>query len=136
MSLIDLILTVVRSAVLIGALLTGMGYMTWFERRLIGRFQVRLGPNRVGPAGLLQPLADAVKLFFKENITPSSADKLLYPLAPAIALFAALAAFAVVPIGQALQIGGLTIPLTITDLPVSVLYLLGASSLGVYGLVL
>jgi NADH-quinone oxidoreductase subunit H len=132
----DILVTIVRSAVLIGLLLGGMAYMTWFERRLIGRFQVRLGPNRVGPFGLLQPLADAAKLFFKENITPSAADPLLYPLAPAITLFAALATFAVVPIGPVLDLGGLVVPLSIADVPVSVLYLLGASSLGVYGLVL
>src|SRR5215211_8759975 len=101
----ELVIDVVRSVVIIFALLTGMAYMTWFERRVIGRFQVRIGPNRVGPAGLLQPLADAVKLFFKENINPIAADKLLYPLAPAISLFAALAAFAVVPITPAFTVG-------------------------------
>jgi NADH-quinone oxidoreductase subunit H len=132
----DLLLLVVRSAVLILALLTGMAYMTWFERRVISKFQVRIGPNRVGPQGLLQPLADAVKLLMKENITPSAADALLYPLAPAVALFAALAAFAVIPIGPTVSLGGLSLPLGIADLPVSVLYLIGVSSLGVYGLVL
>jgi len=132
----DVLVAVVRSAVLIGVLLGGMAYMTWFERRLIGRFQIRLGPNRVGPAGLLQPLADAAKLFFKENITPSAADPLLYPLAPAITLFAALAAFAVIPIGPTYNLGGVALPFYISDLPIGVLYLLGASSLGVYGLVL
>ncbi len=132
----DVLVTLIRSVVLIGILLTGMAYMTWFERRVISRFQVRIGPNRVGPAGLLQPLADAVKLFFKENITPFTADTLLYPFAPAIALFAALAAFAVIPIGPTLSVGGLRVPLGIADVPVSVLYLIGVSSLGVYGLVL
>src|SRR5436305_11608025 len=95
----ELAVDVIRSAVIIFALLTGMAYMTWFERRAISRLQVRLGPNRVGPSGLLQPLADALKLFFKEDIAPATADRPLYLLAPAIALFAALAAFAVMPLG-------------------------------------
>ena len=129
-------LDLVRSLIVIFALLTGMAYMTWFERRVIARLQVRVGPNRAGPAGLLQPLADALKLFFKEDIRPATADRLLYPIAPAIALFAALAAFAVVPMGPSITVGGASIPLQIADLPVGVLYLLAASSLGVYGLVL
>ncbi len=132
----ELALDVVRSAVVIFALLTAMAYMTWFERRVISRLQVRIGPNRVGPAGLLQPLADAIKLFFKEDIRPATADRLLHPIAPAITLFAALAAFAVMPLGPTVRVGGLDIPLQIADLPIGLLYLLGASSLGVYGIVL
>ncbi len=129
-------LEVVRSAVVIFLLLTGMAYMTWFERRVISRLQVRLGPNRVGLAGLLQPLADALKLFFKEDVRPSRADRLLFPLAPAISLFAALAAFAVVPLGPNVQIAGVTMPGAVAGLSVGLLYLIGVSSLGVYGLVL
>jgi NADH-quinone oxidoreductase subunit H len=132
----DLALDVVRSAILIFALLTGMAYMTWFERRAISRFQVRIGPNRTGAFGLLQPLADALKLFFKEDITPAPADRPLFLLAPAVALFAALAAFAVIPLGPVVNIGGAEVPLIVSDLPVSLLYVIGASSLGVYGLVL
>jgi NADH-quinone oxidoreductase subunit H len=132
----ELTIDLIRSLVIILALLTGMAYMTWFERKAISRIQVRVGPNRTGPAGLLQPLADALKLFFKEDIRPAAADKLLYPIAPAIALFAALAAFAVVPIGPTVSVGGIRIPLQIADLPIGLLYLLAASSLGVYGLVL
>jgi NADH-quinone oxidoreductase subunit H len=132
----ELTIDLIRSLVIILALLTGMAYMTWFERKAISRIQVRVGPNRTGPAGLLQPLADALKLFFKEDIRPAAADKLLYPIAPAIALFAALAAFAVVPIGPTVSVGGIRIPLHIADLPIGLLYLLAASSLGVYGLVL
>lgn len=131
----DLLIDIIRSAVLMLFLLTGMAYMTLFERRVISRIQVRLGPNRTGPSGLLQPLADALKLFFKEDIAPSTADRLLYPIAPALALIAALAAFAVIPIGPPISLGGVTINLQIVDFPVSLLYLIGASSLGVYGLV-
>lgn len=132
----DLALDAIRSLIVIFGLLTGMAYMTWFERRVIGRLQVRLGPNRVGIAGLLQPLADGLKLLFKEDVVPNTADKVLYPLAPAVALFAALAAFAVVPIGPTVEVAGTLIPLQIAELPVSVLYLIGVSSLGVYGLIL
>jgi NADH-quinone oxidoreductase subunit H len=131
----ELAVDIIRSAVLILMLLTGMAYMTLFERRVISRLQVRLGPNRTGPSGLLQPLADALKLFFKEDIVPAAADRLIYPIAPALALIAALASFAVIPLGPPLQLGGVTIAPQIADLPVSVLYLIGASSLGVYGLV-
>src|SRR5207244_4666095 len=91
----ELLIDVVRSLVIIFALLTGMAYMTWFERRVISRLQVRIGPNRVGPTGLLQPVADALKLFFKEDMRPTMADRFLYPLAPGISLIAALAAFVV-----------------------------------------
>jgi len=131
----ELAVDVLRSVTLMLLLLTGMAYMTLFERRVISRLQVRLGPNRTGPFGLLQPLADALKLFFKEDITPATADRLLYPIAPALALVAALASFAVIPLGPPLVVGGTQIAAQIVELPVSVLYLIGASSLGVYGLV-
>src|ERR671926_107156 len=132
----ELLSSVVRSLIIIVALLTGMAYMTWFERRVISRLQVRVGPNRVGPTGLLQPLADALKLFFKEDIRPAMADRFLFPLAPVISLIAALAAFAVIPIGPTLNLGGVQIPLVIQDMPVALVYLIGAGSIGVYGVVL
>jgi NADH-quinone oxidoreductase subunit H len=126
----------VGSLIIIIALLMGMAYMTWFERRVISRLQVRIGPNRVGPTGLMQPIADALKLFFKEDIRPAMADRFLYPLAPGISLVAALAVFAVIPVGPVISIGGRSIDLIIQDMPVAVLYLIGASSIGVYGVVL
>src|ERR1700687_6185122 len=132
----DLLIDVLRSLVIIVGLLTGMAYMTWFERRALSRLQVRVGPNRVGPTGLLQPVADALKLFFKEDVRPAMADRFLYPLAPGISLVAALASFAVIPIGLPILIGGRQIDLIIQDMPVALLYLIGASSLGVYGIVL
>jgi NADH-quinone oxidoreductase subunit H len=132
----DLVIDVVRSLVIIIGLLTSMAYMTWFERRAISRLQVRIGPNRVGPTGLLQPVADALKLFFKEDVRPAMADRFLYPLAPGISLVAALASFAVIPIGPSFSLAGRQIDLIIQDMPVALLYLIGASSLGVYGVVL
>src|SRR5262249_46347433 len=132
----EAIIDVIRSLVIIVALLTGMAYMTWFERRVISRLQVRIGPNRVGPTGLMQPVADALKLFFKEDVRPGMADRFLYPLAPGISLVAALASFAVIPIGPTLTIAGRQIALVIQDMPVALLYLIGVSSLGVYGVVL
>jgi NADH-quinone oxidoreductase subunit H len=133
---VELSIDVFRSLVIIIALLTGMAYMTWFERRAISRLQVRIGPNRVGPSGLLQPVADALKLFFKEDVRPAMADRLLYPLAPGISLIAALASFAVIPIGPPIAVAGRQIELIIQDMPVALLFLIGASSLGVYGVVL
>jgi NADH-quinone oxidoreductase subunit H len=132
----EVAIDVVRSLVIIFGLLTLMAYMTWFERRAISRLQIRIGPNRVGPTGLLQPLADALKLFFKEDLRPANADRFLFQLAPGISLVAALAAFAVIPVGPTLQLGSVTLPLVIQDMPVALLYLIGASSLGVYGVVL
>jgi len=127
---------IVGSLIIIVALLMGMAYMTWFERRVISRLQVRIGPNRVGPGGLMQPIADALKLFFKEDVRLSMSDRWLYPLAPGISLVAALAVFAVIPVGPTITIGGRSIDLIVQDMPVAVLYLIGASSIGVYGVVL
>src|SRR5215218_1311524 len=102
----NLTVDIVLSLVIIFGLLTTMAYMTWFERRVISRLQARIGPNKTGWEGLLQPLADAIKLFFKEDIRPVMSDRLLYVVAPAISLFAALAVFAVIPIGAPISIGG------------------------------
>ncbi|MGQ0775871.1 MAG: NADH-quinone oxidoreductase subunit NuoH [Pseudonocardiales bacterium] len=111
-------------------------FIIWMERRVVGRMQHRPGPNRVGPFGLLQALADGVKLVFKEEIRPVMADRWVYLLAPAISAIAAFTAFSVIPIGGQVSIFGEQTLLQITDLPVGVLVVLAASSLGVYGIVL
>ncbi|HDL54043.1 MAG TPA: NADH-quinone oxidoreductase subunit H, partial [Proteobacteria bacterium] len=107
--------------------LTGVPVMVWVERKVSGHIQNRHGPLYVGPFGLLQPIADALKLFFKEDIMPSNADKVLFVLAPLMAFIPALLTFAVIPIGPHLQI---------SDLNIGIVYILSISSLGVYGLVL
>jgi NADH-quinone oxidoreductase subunit H len=111
-------------------------FMIWAERRVVARMQQRLGPNRVGPFGLGQSLADGIKLALKEDIIPALADKPVYLLAPVISAIPAFMAFAVIPVGGRVSIFGHVTALQITDLPVAVLWVLACSSFGVYGLVL
>ncbi|HEY8291311.1 MAG TPA: NADH-quinone oxidoreductase subunit NuoH [Thermomicrobiales bacterium] len=115
---------------------TAAAYMTLIERRLLARFQVRLGPNRVGLFGFLQPLADAVKLVFKGEFTPLGADRVVYRLAPIISLVLAVSGFALIPIGTYFVVGGHQVPLVLANVSVGLLILLAFSSLGVYGIVL
>jgi NADH-quinone oxidoreductase subunit H len=116
------------------ALLGAFAYMTLVERKLLGRMQHRYGPNRTGPFGLLQPIADALKSIFKQDITPSAADRFVYVLAPAISITFALAAFGAIPAGPAGSLFGLD-P-WVADLDVGLLYVLAATSMGVYGIFL
>jgi len=111
-------------------------FLIWAERRLVARMQQRLGPNRVGPMGIGQGLADGIKLALKEDIIPRMADKPVYLLAPIISAIPAFLAFAVIPLGPEVSIFGHHTPLQLTDLPVAVLFALACSSFGVYGLVL
>jgi len=108
----------------------------WFERRVIGRMQQRPGPNRTGPFGLLQTLADGVKLALKEDIIPKAADKVVYIIAPGIAAAMCFVAFAIIPFGPAVSVLGHLTPLQLTDIPVAVLFVLSVGSVGVYGILL
>jgi NADH-quinone oxidoreductase subunit H len=129
-------IAVTQSVFIIATLLGGFAYMTLWERKLVGRIQIRYGPNRVGPFGLLQPMADGIKLAFKEATVPMGADKWVYPLAPAISVIAALTSFAVIPIGPNVNVFGTAIPLQLSNASVGILFALAMSSLGVYGIVL
>ena len=102
-----LILSLGKIVVVFGCLMLTVAYMTWVERKVISDFQVRLGPTRVGPFGLLQPIADGIKLFFKEDLIPSQVDRTIYLLAPALSLAPALIAFAVIPFGDTTTLFGL-----------------------------
>jgi len=133
---INLLIAVVKSVVIIALLLTGFAYMTYIERKVVAHMQSRIGPNRAGPRGLLQPVADGIKLLFKEDIVPTDADRTVYWLAPAMAVVPAIIAFAVIPIGAPVTLFGRTIPLQLADINVALLYVLAASSLAVYGVVL
>ena len=133
----EIVADVVKSAVVIFALLTAFAYMTLIERRVVAKIQGRLGPNRAGPFGIFQPLADAIKMAFKEQIVPTQAKKAIYLVAPIISVIVALSAFAVVPIGNNWIDGKHSIwdPL-IADINVGLLWILSISSLAVYGIVL
>jgi NADH-quinone oxidoreductase subunit H len=132
----NLIATAVNIAVMLGFVLTVVPVMVWVERRGSALMQDRPGPNRLGPLGLIQPIADALKFFFKEDVTPNSVDKPLYLLAPALAIMPALLTISVIPFGPDLTIGDGTYPLIITNAPAGVLLFLALASLGVYSLVL
>jgi NADH-quinone oxidoreductase subunit H len=126
----------VRSAVILGGVVTAFAYVTLLERRLLARFQLRVGPNRVGPLGLLQPLADGIKLIFKESFIPSRADRFVYIVAPIISVVAALSVYAVIPIGPPVHLFGHEVALSVADVNVGILLVLAASSIGVYGIIL
>jgi NADH-quinone oxidoreductase subunit H len=127
---------IIKAVVLLFILLTGFAYLTLYERKALARIQTRIGPNRAGPWGLLQPIADAVKLIFKEELTPTKADKLLFLLAPVVTLVPALVITAVVPWGPNLTVFGYTVTLYVSDINVGVLYIMSVASIAVYGIVL
>ncbi len=111
-------------------------FTIWFERRVVGRMQLRIGPNRAGPLGLLQTLMDGIKLALKEEIFPKAADRAVYIIAPLVSAICAFMAFAVIPLGPMVSMFGHWTPLQLADFPVAVLYVLAIASIGVYGIVL
>jgi NADH-quinone oxidoreductase subunit H len=126
----------IKAAILLLFGVTGFAYLTYYERRALARLQTRIGPNRAGPLGLLQPVADGVKLIFKEELIPARADKIIFLMAPVITVVPAFIIWAVIPWGTEIVIFGRTITLYLTDINVAVLYLMGVASIAVYGIVL
>jgi NADH-quinone oxidoreductase subunit H len=132
-----LIITLVKIALLLFIVLTVNAYLTWFERKVVAHIQSRWGPHRVGPHGLLQPLADGLKFLFKEDPTPAGVDKFVYFLAPLLSLALALTSIAVIPFGPApIRLFGHDIYLGIADLNIGILALFAITALGVYGIAL
>ena len=131
-----LILSLIKVGLLAFVLLTTLAYLQWIERKVIGHIQLRMGPYRVGPHGLLQPLADVVKLITKEGVLPPHVNKLFYLLAPFLAVALALISIAVIPFGPKVKIGPVETWMQLTDLNFGVLFVLAVSSVGVYGVAL
>jgi NADH-quinone oxidoreductase subunit H len=130
------VLTLIKVALVAFVLLTTLAYLQWIERKVIAHVQLRVGPYRVGPHGLLQPLADVVKLITKEGLIPSHVNKLFYLMAPFVAVALALISIAVIPFGPEITIGPVTTWMQLTDLRIGILFVLAVSSIGVYGVAL
>jgi NADH-quinone oxidoreductase subunit H len=131
--IVGFIILIAKLGVVLLVLLLIAAYLVWLERKFLARLQIRYGPNRAGKFGLLQPIADTIKMLTKEDIVPAQADRFIFLLAPAVVATTALMMFAVVPFGSSLTIFGEKVPLVISDLNVGLLYVFALSSLGVYG---
>lgn len=136
MDWVDVVLIFVRAVVAFLIWLISTALLIWGERRIVAKMQTRLGPNRLGPFGLFQVLADGAKMFFKEDITPRGVDRIVYFTAPIVSVTVAFLTFAVIPFGETLRIGERTIPLQVWDPEIGLLWFLAMSSIGVYGIVL
>jgi NADH-quinone oxidoreductase subunit H len=130
------VIPLIKILIVLNATLVGVTYMVLLERKVIAWAQSRLGPMRVGPYGILQPVADAVKLMIKEDITPVRADRWVFTAAPIIAMVPALIVYAVIPFGPEVSLFGRQVTLYITDINVGLLYIVSVASIGVYGLIL
>ena len=134
--IVNFLLMLVGIGVVFAFILFNAAYLTYAERKIIGHMQVRLGPMRTGWHGILQPIADGLKLFFKEDIIPTQADKPVFILAPFMALIPAFAGFVIVPFGPEITLFGKTFPLYVTNLNIGVLFILALSGVGVYGILM
>src|SRR5215510_6065875 len=123
----EFLVVMIKIVIIFGGVMGALAYLTWVERKVMARVQMRPGPTRVGPFGLLQPIADGLKFLFKEDVIPTNANTLLYVAAPVVSLIPALLSFSVIPFGPVLQV---------TDLSIGLLFILAITSLGVYGVVL
>ena len=131
-----LIATSIKLALIAFVLLTALAYIQWVERKVIAHVQVRMGPSRVGPHGLLQPLADVIKLITKEGVLPPHVNKVFYLAAPMLAVFMALISISVIPFGTSITVMGHKTMMELADVNVGVLVILAVSSMGVYGIAL
>jgi NADH-quinone oxidoreductase subunit H len=131
-----IVVSVIKSLIVLGVLLTAVAYSVWLERKVVGHMQNRWGPTRVGPFGLLQPAADGLKFLFKEDLTPPHVYKPLFLGAPMISVVFALTSISVIPFGNSIPIFGYSIPLQVTDVNIGLLMILGVTSMGVYGVAL
>ncbi len=132
----QVVIPLLKILITLNATLVGVTFMVLLERKVIAWAQARLGPMRVGPWGVLQPIADIVKLMTKEDITPARADRWVFTLAPLVALVPALIAYAVIPFGPEVSLFGRRVTLQITDLNIGLLYIVSVASIGVYGIIL
>jgi NADH-quinone oxidoreductase subunit H len=130
------LLALIKAAVVAGVLMLALLYLQWVERKVIAHIQVRLGPSRVGPHGLLQPIADTLKLLTKEDLLPPGVNRFYFVLAPFLAITLSLLSIAVIPFGPEIHVGGVDTWLQLTDLNIGVIFVLAISSLTVYGIVL
>jgi NADH-quinone oxidoreductase subunit H len=128
-------ISLIKAVVIINVVMGVFAYMTWLERKLLGRMQLRYGPNRAGPFGLLQPIADLVKLIRKEAFYPATAVDFLYISAPIISAFTALAAFSVIPFGPGWTVNGWYIQGEVLNVPISLVFLFALGSIGIYGFI-
>ena len=127
---------VIKSAIILLVMTGGFAYTTLYERKVLARMQVRVGPNRAGPLGALQPVADGLKLIFKEELIPATADKVLFIAAPVITVIPALIVTAVIPWGEEVNLFGRTVALHLADVNIGVLYIMAVTSISVYGITL
>src|SRR5579864_7167457 len=130
------VISVIKALVVFAVLMTVLAYLQWVERKVIAHIQVRPGPYRVGPHGLLQPLADVIKLVTKEDLIPPHVNKTFYLMAPFLAITMSLISISVIPFGPEIQVAGYNTYMQLTNLNIGVLFILAVSSMGVYGIAL
>lgn len=135
-SLIFALIALIKVSIVVGVLLLTIAYLIWVERKVMAHMQVRLGPMRVGWHGLLQPIADGIKLIFKEDLIPAHASKIIFVVAPIISTVPALMTIAVIPFGDAISIMGISIDMVISDVNIGILFILAVTSVSVYGIML